>query len=386
MARRVALVVGNYVNVVDGVALTYGRVVRERLLAGDQLMILGPGPAPGARPRVEPAGAFVPLPSTSIPVQPEYRLALGIPNDVRAQLERFEPELIHVASPDLAGVAALDFAQTHGLPAVAAYHSEIAGYLRYLPGSSRLASLGSALERPLWAWIRRFYNRCRAVYVPTAATREDLRRRGVTPPMALWGRGVDLDRFAPRWRDRAWRRTIGADEDTPIVCFAARLRWEKGLDVLAAVLRALDGRDLSHRALIVGDGPGRAELARKLPHARFVGELDVGALARALASADVFLYPSPTETFGNVTLEAMASGLPCVGADVLGSRSLVDDGETGILVAPGDVAGFADATAALLTDPARRRRLGAAARERASGRAWRAACDRLAELWDQAIQ
>lgn len=383
--RRVALIVGNYVNVVDGVALTYGRVVRERLLAGDQLLVLGPGPARGRRARVEPGGAFLELPSLAVPVQPEYRVALGLPPAVRRRLEAFEPELIHVASPDLAGAAALDFAAAHGIPAVAAYHSEIAGYLRYLPGP---ALLGRALERGVWRWIAEFYGRCRRVYVPTASTLEDLRRRGIDTQLELWGRGVDLERFSPRWRSPSWRRRVGVpaeDSDCPVVLFAARLRWEKGLDVLAEVLATLERRGLRHRAVIVGDGPGRASLRRRLRGARLLGELEVGALAEAFASSDLFLYPSPTETFGNVTLEAMASGLPCLCADAPGSRSLVLAGETGELAPAGSVEAFVELAAALLADPARRRRLGAAARRRAEGYAWSAACARLGDLWADAL-
>ena len=187
--RRIAIVVGNYVNVVDGVALTFGRLVRARLLAGDRLLVLAPG---AECPRVEPAGAFVPLPAIPIPVQPEYRLALGIPTQTRRLLERFEPELIHIGSPDLAGLAALEFADAHGIPAVASYHSEIARYLRYLPGLA--AGLGPLLERGVWRWIRSFYGRCRHVYAPSESMLETLRARGISAELRLWGRRLGSKR------------------------------------------------------------------------------------------------------------------------------------------------------------------------------------------------
>jgi phosphatidylinositol alpha 1,6-mannosyltransferase len=316
-SRRIAIVVGNYVNVVDGVALTFGRLVRSRLLAGDRLVVL----APGARePRVEPAGAFVPLPSIPVPVQPEYRLALGIPRSARRMLEQFEPELIHVSSPDLAGVAALDFARAHGIPAVASYHSEIARYLRYLPGVA--ASLGPGLERGVWRWMRGFYSRCQHVYAPSEAMVAALRARGITAELRVWGRGVDTERFSPSQRSLAWRRALGVADDQPLIGFVARLRWEKGLATLAAVLerlgasgrpnsgpdaaRSSSGLDAARltppASFIAGDGPARAELERRCPHTRFLGQLGPTELARAYASADLFLYPSATETFGNVTL------------------------------------------------------------------------------------
>ena len=379
MARRVAIVVGNYVNVVDGVALTFGRLVRARLLAGDRMLVLAPG---AKRPRVEPAGAFVPLPAIPIPLQPEYRLALGIPAATRRVLERFEPDLIHIGSPDLAGLAALEFAAAHAIPAVASYHSEIARYLRFLPGLA--APFGPPLERSVWRWIRRFYGRCRQVYAPSESMVEALRARGVDTQLRVWGRGVDTRRFAPIRRSMSWRRSIGVADDQPLIGFVARLRWEKGLTTLAGVLERLAAHGPAHASFIAGDGPARAELERRCPKTRFLGELGVAQLARAYASADLFLYPSATETFGNVTLEAMASGLPTICADATGSRSLVVPGETGELVAPSDIDGFTATATTLLTDPERRRAMGQAARLRAQERSWDRAIEQCVAHWDDA--
>lgn len=388
MARRIAIVVGNYVNVVDGVSLTFGRLVRARLLAGDRMLVLAPG---ATRPRVEPAGAFVPLPAVPIPLQPEYRLALGIPPAARRLLERFEPELIHIGSPDLAGLAALEFAAAHGIPAVASYHSEIARYLRYLPGlagpraGGRRGLLGPALELGVWRWIRRFYGRCGQVYAPSESMVETLRARGINTQLRVWGRGVDTQRFAPSRRSLSWRRGLGVADDVPLIGFVARLRWEKGLTTLAATLERLAAAGPRHASFIAGDGPARTELERRCPHTHFLGELGVAELARAYASADLFLYPSATETFGNVTLEAMASGLPTICADATGSRSLVIPGETGELLPPGDVPGFAAATATLLGDRERRSSMGRAAWTRAQGRSWERAIEQCVGHWDEAI-
>jgi phosphatidylinositol alpha 1,6-mannosyltransferase len=384
---RVLILVGNYVNVVDGVALTYGRLVRAREQAGDRIMILAPG---AARPAVDPGGHFVPVPSVPIPVQPEYRFALGIPEATRRVAELFEPELVHVGSPDLAGVAALDFAAAHGLPAVGAYHSEIARYLRFLHLPRPLAGLGprlgTVMERGVWAWVRRFYSRCRHVYAPSEAMAEILRARGIDSELRVWGRGVDPERFSPAHRDDRWRARLGLDELTPLILFTARLRWEKGLERLAEVLERLADSGLPHRSAIAGAGPARAELQRRCPKQTvFLGELAPHELARAYASADVFLYPSTTETFGNVTLEAMASGLPTICADATGSNALVIPGETGELVDPGDPEAFAEAVLALLRDPPRRRAMGAAARARALGFSWERATQQLAGHWADAL-
>jgi phosphatidylinositol alpha 1,6-mannosyltransferase len=372
---RVLIVVGNFVNVVDGVALTYARLVRARLAAGDQIMVIGPG---AARPKLEPSGEFIPVPSVPIPVQPEYRLALGIPHATRLALEQFEPELVHVASPDLAGVAALEFAAAHGVAAVGSYHSEIARYLRYLP-------LGTLLERSVWAWVRRFYERCRHVYAPSEAMVASLRARGLRGDLRVWSRGVDAERFNPVHRDRELRASLGASDDKPLILFVARLRREKGLDMLVEVLARLAKGGPPHVCAIAGDGPLRESLRRRCPITRFLGELDRGALARAYASADVFLYPSETETFGNVTLEAMASGLPTICANATGSDALVIPGRTGELAAPGDAAAFVDAITPLLLDRERRHTMGRAARARALAHTWDRAIEQLVGHWRDAL-
>ena len=374
---RVLIAVGNFVNVVDGVALTYARLVRARVAAGDEIMVVGPG---SARPRLEPSGRFVAMPSVPIPVQPEYRFALGIPSSTRWALERFEPQLVHVASPDFAGTAALDFAAAHGVPAVGSYHSEIARYLRYLPLGGR------QMERVVWAFIRRFYDRCRHVYAPSEAMVANLRARGLSGDLRVWSRGVDAERFSPVHRDRELRDKLGVSDDVPLILFVARLRREKGLDTLAEVLARLSQNGPSHVAAIVGDGPLREDLRRRCPSARFLGELDRPALARAYASADVFLYPSATETFGNVTLEAMASGLPTICADATGSDALVIRGETGELAPPNDAAAFVEAIAPLLQDADLRRRMGRAARARALHHSWDRAIHQLVNHWRDAVR
>ena len=145
---------------------------------------------------------------------------------------------------------------------------------------------------------------------------------------------------------------------------------EKQLDTLAAALRLMGEGGIAHRTLIVGDGPERAALERQLPHAVFTGFLEGEELAEAYASSDIFVFPSETETFGNVTLEAMASGLPCVCADATGSRSLVVHGRTGYLAKPGRAQEFADHIAALARDPKLRRQMGEIARERSLGFSW----------------
>jgi glycosyltransferase involved in cell wall biosynthesis len=204
-----------------------------------------------------------------------------------------------------------------------------------------------------------------------------LREHGITEGLLLWPRGVDTDRFNPQRRSYEWRRSLGIADDEVVLTFISRLVWEKGPDVFAAVVAALTERGIPHRSLIVGDGPARADLEERLPRTIFTGYLSGGDLARAYASADVFLFPSETETFGNVTLEAMASGLPTICAEATGSTTLVQHGETGFLAPPRQLEAFLGFAEQLINDAGRREQMGTVACEHAQSYAWPAVLDRL---------
>ncbi len=354
---RIALFTGNYVHIEDGVSRTLGRLVGYLVGEGHGVLVLGPS---GGVPAVTQPGRFVAVPSVPIPGRPEYLFSTGFPRHIRAYVEAFAPDVVHLATPDVLGHRALTWARKHGLPTVATYHTHFVSYLNYY----RLGVLEGAVR----GIGRHFYNRVGEVLVPTPAMEDDLRAHGVTAPITLWPRGIELDRFDPARRSDVWREAHGLAPDDVVVLFVSRLVKEKGLDVFADVVRRLaaDGA----RALVVGDGPERDALAAALPDAVLTGHLSGDDLSTAYASADVFLFPSETETFGNVTLEAMASGLPVVAADAAGSRSLVADGVTGRLCPPRDVDAFTDATGALVRDVRLRRRLGAAAREAAAAYDW----------------
>ena len=356
---RVALFSGNYNYIKDGVALTLDRLVRYLERAGVPVLIFSPV---GEAPAFESAGEVVPVPSIAIPSRSEYRLSLGLPRQVRARLEAFEPTLFHLTAPDLLGYRALQLAETWNLPVVASYHTRFDTYLRFYGLS--------LLEWPLRRYLRHFYRRCHQVYPPSESMADLLRDEGIVGNVRLWSRGVDADRFTPAKRSPGWRRSLGVADGDVVVAFVGRLVKEKNTGLLVRIFRAMAARGIPFRAMIVGDGPECAALRAGLPDAIFTGFLHDEELARAYASADVFLFPSESETFGNVTLEAMASGLPAVCAAASGSRSLVIDGATGYLASPGSVAAFVDRLGALVADPGLRARLGTAARERALEYGW----------------
>ena len=296
---------------------------------------------------------------------------------MRRRLEAFQPTLVHLATPDFAGYRALRWAQARGLPVVASYHTHFSSYLKYYNVS--------ALEGLFWQYARWFYGQCEQVYVPSRSMAAVLRSHEIADGLRLWERGVDTDRFHPRHHDAAWRRRHGVTDDDVLVTFVGRLVWEKGLTVFADVVEGLARQGVAARSLIVGDGPARADLQARLPETIFAGHLDGEALSRAYASSDVFLFPSDTETFGNVTLEAMASGLPTVCADATGSSELVQHGVSGFLAPPGRSAAFLDHTAALVRDADLRTRMGERALLRADHYEWTSVLERLLGYYHEVL-
>ncbi len=372
--RRVALFTGAYNHIADGVSLTLNRLVQYLERHGTKVRVFAPTVDD---PPVDHHGTLIPVPSFRAPGRPDYRISLGLSPNVRRQLEAFRPTLFHIATPDLLGYQALQLAQDWDVPVVASYHTHFSSYLKYYHLSF--------LEGMLWTYLRRFYQQCQHVYVPSPSIAEELRAHGITSGIRLWPRGVETDTFNPKHRSVAWRRELGIADDEVVVTFVSRLVWEKGLDVYADVIARLEAERIPHRSLIVGDGPVRRELEAQLPNTLFTGYLSGDALTRAYASSDVFLFPSDTEAFGNVTIEAMASGLPTVCADAGGSADHVVHGTTGLLVPAGDRDAFFDATVRLVTDPELRARMGAAARERAEAYDWEEVLGRMHRYYDELL-
>ena len=357
---RVALFSGNYNYVRDGANQALNLLVGYLLAQGVTPRIYSPTVA---RPAFPPTGDLVGVQAIPLPLgRSEYRMARGLPRATRADLEAFAPDIVHVAAPELLGHRALSWARARGVATVASLHTRFETYPRYYHMAF--------LERPLVAMLTRFYNRADEVLVPTPGMTRILRGWGVTTPIDIWSRGVDHDRFSPARRDHDWRRSLGIADDEIAVGFLGRLVKEKGLDVFAQVARALADRGVRHKLLVIGDGPARDWFAREVPGAVFAGFQRGPELGRAVASMDVFFNPSVTETFGNVTLEAMAAGVPVVAADATGACDLVDEGETGFLVPPRDAAAYADAIARIVREPGLRQRLGDAGHAKAAGYRW----------------
>jgi glycosyltransferase involved in cell wall biosynthesis len=277
-------------------------------------------------------------------------------------LEAFAPNRVHVSAPDILGHRAVTWARKHRIPVVASLHTRFETYPRYY---------GLAFAEPLIIrLLTRFYNRVDRVMVPGGSMAALLHEWGVTTPVGIWSRGIDHARFTPARRDLAWRRSLGIADDVAAISFLGRLVKEKGLDIFAEVVRELSRRRVPHKVLVIGEGPARDWFAGEAPGAVFAGFQSGDDLGRAVASMDVFFNPSVTETFGNVTLEAMAAGVPVVAARATGAIDLVDEGGTGFLVPPRDVAAYADAIERIARAPELRRTLGEAGHHKAAGYVW----------------
>ena len=341
---RVAIFSGNYNYVRDGANQALNRLADYLLRKGAAVRVYSPTVK---EPAFEAKGDLVHIPALRIPGRPEYKIGLTIPPRVTKDLRRFRPNIFHVSSPDITGHRAITLAHHWDLPVIASVHTRFETYPRYY---------GMAfLEPVVLAMLRRFYRRCDAIFAPSDSMAQLLRDQRMNYDVGIWSRGIDREIFNRERRDPAWRRSLGIEDDMPVVGFTGRLVMEKGLDVFSDTVDRLARRQVRHKVLVVGEGPARTWFEKRLPDAVFAGFQAGPDLGRAVASMDMLFNPSVTETFGNVTLEAMAAGLPVVAAIATGSQSLVTDGVTGRLVRPGACDQFCAALAHYCADaPARR--------------------------------
>jgi glycosyltransferase involved in cell wall biosynthesis len=282
-------------------------------------------------------------------------------------------EVVHYTTPGPVGLAAMYTAWRLGVPMMGSFHTQLAEYTELLSGSRRLGELMRQYQR--WP-----YGKCARVLVPSEATRQLLIDTKIkAEKIRIWTRGVDTEKFSPAWRSDALRFNWRAKGDTLALLYVGRLSREKGLDAIPALARSLSEVGVAHRFIFVGDGPFRSALRNACPSAVFTGEVPHDEVAKLMASADLFVFPSRTDTLGNVVLEAQASGLPVLVSDEGGPRENMIPGETGFICPGRDTSEMMLHLHRLARDPARRLRMSAAAREYALGRSWPKA---LAPLYD----
>lgn len=368
---RIALFSGNYNYVRDGANQALNRLTGRLLERGAAVRIYSPTTS---TPAFEPVGDLVSVPSIPFPFgRNEYRLALGMNRAMRTDIESFKPQLVHVSSPDFLNHAAIRWARHNGIKTVASLHTRFDTYPAYYKMDF--------LEKPLQAMQRHFYNRVDHVLAPGDSLIHMLHSWGVTSPCSHWLRGTDHRLFNPGKRSESWRAQLSIKPDDIVVGFLGRLVLEKGLDLFAKVAVELENRNLPHRIIVIGEGPARRWFEEKVPNAIFAGFQSGEALGRAIASMDIFFNPSVTECFSNVDLEAMASGVPIVGADAIGQIGIVESGKAGFLVPPRSISAYADAIENLILKPDLRRAFGKAGYEKAATYDWNSVNDKAIDTY-----
>jgi glycosyltransferase involved in cell wall biosynthesis len=372
---RLALFTDTYPPQVNGVAKTLGRLVWHLRARGDSVALVTPR-VPGAQP--PDVDLHLDPPSLAVPFYPELRLALPLVPAAAKRLRAFAPHVVHVATEFTLGWSGVNWAESNGVPLVSSFHTDFPAYL---------AGYGfGGLERRAWDYLRAFHDHSVRTFCPSHATLELLRSNRFHDRLSIWSRGVDAELFTPARRSAAVRQQLapGADQ---ILLYVGRLAPEKRIHVALDAFERLRTRTRRRVALVlVGDGPSADELRkRELQDVHFAGFLHGEALADAYAAGDVFLFPSDTETFGNVVLEAMSSGLPVVAADRGGVTDTVRSGVSGQQVPAGDVAAFAAAAQRLLEDDAERASLAAGARGEALRRSWGNILDGLRDAYAEAV-
>lgn len=358
---RVAIVAESFLPNVNGVTNSVLRVIEHLRRTGHEVLVIAPDTPRGHAPadRVHDGVRVHRVPSRMFPKVTSLPLGMPLPRMVRV-LRGFQPDVVHLASPALLGYGGLHAARHLGVPTVAVFQTDVAGF-------AQSYGVGAA-ARAAWAWTRHLHRRADRTLAPSTAAMEDLVAHGV-PRVYHWARGVDITGFVPSARDNGLRRRWSPD-GRPIVGFVGRLAPEKHVERLAVLARRDDVQ-----LVVVGDGVDRAKLEKLLPSAVFTGALYGPELSAAYASMDVFVHPGEHETFCQAVQEAMASGLPVVAPDKGGPRDLVAPYRTGLLLPVDEFEErLAHAVAHLIGE---RQRYSTAARRSVLTRTWPAICDEL---------
>ncbi len=315
-------------------------------------------------------------PSVPLFLYPDVQWAFPRHRDLVRDLERFAPDVTHVATEWAMGLAGLKASRQLGIPLVSSAHTDYEKYAaRY--GVEWAWRMG-------WTYLKWFYGKTSRVLCPSRVFEAYLRSRGIKHT-GLWTRGIDTEVFNPRHRSTGYRDLFGVGPDDLLVTYVGRLAAEKDLTILLDAWGNLGSRRGKAQLVLVGQGPMVGEIhARKIPGVHLTGLLRGQDLSEAYASSDIFAFPSTTETFGNVALEAMASGLAPVVASAGGMLDFCEDGRNALMVRPGSTTHFGEQLARVLNDAALRQQLIVGALETAKGRRWDAIWDGVTRVYTDA--
>ena len=369
---RVAFFTETFLPKIDGIVTRITRSLDQFEELGHEALIFAPHDPPP-----DYAGhRIVEVPA--LPFRPWYpELFLGLPRPrLGRELDRFEPDIVHVVNPVVLGLWGTALAKQRNLPLLASYHTDLTQYAQHL----RLPMLMSPGRR----FLRDVHNQAHVNLVTSHPMMDSARSLGIKR-VRLWPKAVDTDLFHPDRASHAMReRLSGGHPDAPLAIYVGRLSYEKRIDWLLAPVTRVPGLRLA----LVGAGPAEAELRTRFADTAttFTGYMSGAELAAAYASADVFLFPSDTETLGFVAMESMASGVPAIGARAGGIPDVIEHDVNGLLFTPGDLDELTELVATLVRDDALRARLGARARLDMEQHGWRAATEALVDHYRTAIR
>lgn len=325
---KIALYTGTYVKDKDGAVKSITQLVSSFRNNGHQVTVW----SPDVSSKDNHDGLTVhTMPAVPIPQYPDYKLGFFRP-ETKRQIDAFAPDIVHISTPDIVGKAFLHYAKKKSLPLASAFHTDFPSYLQYY----RI----KFVEKPLWKYLTWFYNCCDIVFAPNESVRLKLEEQNIRN-VEIWSRGVDKELFDPFRRSQQLRTAWNADGRTVFI-YAGRFVLYKDIEVVMKVYERFQEAGYAHsvRFVMIGSGPKESEMKRRMPEAIFPGYLTGVELSAAYASGDIFLFPSITEAFCNVALEALASGLPVVVSDEGGCRDIVERSGGGLVARSGDVEDF----------------------------------------------
>lgn len=370
---RIAILTDTYLPQINGVTNTISQLVDFLDRNGYDYCLFAPEDGPKIDRRVNY------MRSLSLPFYPELRLALPNYSYISSRLEQFRPDIVHIVTPFSIGFPGFWWVKKNEIPVVSSYHTNFDQYLKYY-GFGLLSDL-------CWEVFRWFHNQTLRVYCPSENTRELLKEKGIKN-LEIWTRGVDATAFHPDYRDTKLRNQYGVPEGKVLLSYVGRLAREKDLDVLMAAVDILN-KSISDNfhLLLTGDGPFTDDIRAWAPkNVSFTGYKKGKELSAIYASADIFVFPSSTETLGNVLLEAMASGLPSIGANAGGIPYNLQHGVTGYLFEPGNAEEMAVRLRELILDSAKRVDMARTARTAAEQRSWDAVFKKLLLDYQKVIE